>query len=144
MNLYGANEYIHENLHLSQGSCSSRYLKRSSPEYKLQALLFEPICSVWRSTFKRLEYNYFSELRILRQCRPNTPGYRSRGSGFDSRRYQIFWVVGPEWGPLSLVRITEELLEWKSSGSGSRELRLTVVGIRCADHATPSIRNIWH
>jgi hypothetical protein len=40
------------------------------------------------------------------------PGYRSRGSEFDSRRYQIFWeVVGLERGPLSLVNITEELLE---------------------------------
>jgi hypothetical protein len=47
------------------------------------------------------------------------PGYRSRDSGFDCRRYQIFWeVVGLELGPLSLVRIIEELLEWKSSGSG--------------------------
>jgi hypothetical protein len=47
------------------------------------------------------------------------PGYRSRGPGFDSRRNQIFWeVVGLERGPLNLVRITEELLEWKSSGSG--------------------------
>jgi hypothetical protein len=46
---------------------------------------------------------------------------RSRGPGFDSRRYQIFWkVVGLERGPLSLVSITEELLEWKSSGPGSR------------------------
>jgi hypothetical protein len=27
-------------------------------------------------------------------------------------------VVGLERGPLSLVRITEELLEWNSSGSG--------------------------
>jgi hypothetical protein len=27
-------------------------------------------------------------------------------------------------GPLSLVRITEELLEWKSSSSGSRKPRL--------------------
>jgi hypothetical protein len=44
-------------------------------------------------------------------------------------------VVGPERGPLSLVSITEELLEWKSSGSGSRKLSLTAVGIRCADHA---------
>jgi hypothetical protein len=26
--------------------------------------------------------------------------------------------VGPERGPLSLARIIEELLEWKSSGSG--------------------------
>jgi hypothetical protein len=43
-----------------------------------------------------------------------------------------------------LVRITEELLEWKSSGSGSRNPRLTAVGIRCADHATHSIRKSWH
>jgi hypothetical protein len=47
------------------------------------------------------------------------PGYRSRYPGFDSRRYQIFLeVVGLERGPLSLVRIIEELLEWKSSGPG--------------------------
>jgi hypothetical protein len=46
-------------------------------------------------------------------------GYRFRGPGFDSRRYQIFWeVVCLERGPLSLVRIIEELLELKSSGSG--------------------------
>jgi hypothetical protein len=58
------------------------------------------------------------------------PGYRSRDPGF--RRYQIFWeAVRLERGPLSLVRITMEL----SSGSGSREPRLTAVGIRCADHA---------
>ena len=38
--------------------------------------------------------------------------YRYRGLGFDSRRYQIFWVVvGLERGPLSLVRLIEELLE---------------------------------
>jgi hypothetical protein len=47
------------------------------------------------------------------------PGYRSRVPGFDSLRYQTFWeVVGLERGPLRLVRIIEELLEWKSSGSG--------------------------
>jgi hypothetical protein len=33
-------------------------------------------------------------------------------------------LVGLERGPLSLVRIIEELLEWKSSGSGSRKSRL--------------------
>jgi hypothetical protein len=66
------------------------------------------------------------------------PSYRSRDYGFDSRRYEIFWeVVCLEQGPLTLVSITQELLEWKSSGSGSRIPRLTVVGIRCADHATP-------
>jgi hypothetical protein len=42
------------------------------------------------------------------------PGYSPRGSGFDSRRYHIFWlVVGLEWGPLSVVMIIEQLLEWK-------------------------------
>jgi hypothetical protein len=47
------------------------------------------------------------------------PGYKSRGLGFDSRRHEIFWeVVGLERGPLSIVRIIEELLERKSSGSG--------------------------
>jgi hypothetical protein len=45
-------------------------------------------------------------------------------SGFDSRRYNIFWeVVGLERGPLSLVSTIEELLGRKNSGSGieSRE-----------------------
>jgi hypothetical protein len=45
------------------------------------------------------------------------PGYRSRCPGFDSRPYQIFReVVDLEGGPLSLVRIIDELLE-RSSGS---------------------------
>jgi hypothetical protein len=47
--------------------------------------------------------------------------------------------MGLERGPLSLKRITEELLEWKSSGFG-QENRINGRGIRCADHATPSSR----
>jgi hypothetical protein len=40
-------------------------------------------------------------------------------SGFNSRRYQIFWeVMDLERGPLSLVSTIEELLGRKSSGSG--------------------------
>jgi hypothetical protein len=47
------------------------------------------------------------------------PGYRSRYPRFDPRGYQIFLeVVGLERGPLSLVSIIEEVLEWKSGGSG--------------------------
>jgi hypothetical protein len=69
------------------------------------------------------------------------PGSRSRDTRFDSRRYQIFWeVVGLERSLLSLVKITKKLLEWKSSASRSRKSRLTAVGIRYADHATPSNR----
>jgi hypothetical protein len=46
------------------------------------------------------------------------PGYRSRGPVFDSRRYQIFWEVGLERGPLNLASTIEQLLERKSIGSG--------------------------
>jgi hypothetical protein len=42
------------------------------------------------------------------------PGYRFRGPRYNSRRYQIFWEAASlERGPLSLVRIIEELLENK-------------------------------
>jgi hypothetical protein len=69
------------------------------------------------------------------------PSYRSRNQRFDSRRYHFFGeAVGLERGPLSLVSISEELFEWKISGSGSRKPRLTAVGIRCTNHAIPSVR----
>jgi hypothetical protein len=46
------------------------------------------------------------------------PGCRPRGLGLDSRCYQIFCIaVGLEQGPLSLMRINEEPLERKNSGS---------------------------
>jgi hypothetical protein len=45
-------------------------------------------------------------------------GYRSRGPGFDSRRFRLSEAVDLERGPLSLVRTTEELLGRKSSGVG--------------------------
>jgi hypothetical protein len=73
---------------------------------------------------------YFCSLRnhFDRLCSlvVRVPGYTSRGLGFDSQRYQIFCeVVDLERGPLSLMSITEELLEWKSSGSGYRKPSLT-------------------
>jgi hypothetical protein len=72
-------------------------------------------------------------------------------SGFDSRRYQIFWeVVGLERGPLSLMSTIKELLERKSSGSGLENrddgrrdpsrwphVTPTAVGIRHAGHMSP-------
>jgi hypothetical protein len=72
------------------------------------------------------------------------PGYRSRGPGIDSRRYQIFWeVLGLERGPLSLVSRTEELLGGKSRRSGL-ENRDYGRGDPSTDHATHSIRKRWH
>ena len=61
------------------------------------------------------EINYFSHdvhFDRLRGLVVRVSGYRYRGLGFDSRRYQIFWVAGGlERGTLSLVRSIEELLE---------------------------------
>jgi hypothetical protein len=46
-------------------------------------------------------------------------GYRSRGPEFDSRALSDFLNRrGSGTGPHSLARTIEELLEWKSSGSG--------------------------
>jgi hypothetical protein len=46
------------------------------------------------------------------------PGYRSRSPEFDSRRYQIFWVVlDLKRGQISLVSTIEELLRGNSSDS---------------------------
>jgi hypothetical protein len=65
------------------------------------------------------------------------PGYRSKDPGIDSRHYQILWeVVGIKRGPLSLVNITEKLLEWKSSGFGSRKPRLMTVDPLCWPRGT--------
>jgi hypothetical protein len=53
----------------------------------------------------------------------SVPGHRSKGSGFDSWHWEIFWeVVGLERGSLSLVSTTEELLGTNSSGSGLENL----------------------
>jgi hypothetical protein len=63
-----------------------------------------------------------------------------QSSWLQIQRSLVRFVVGLERGQLSLMRITEELFKWKSSGSGSRKSRLMALGVCCADHATPSIR----
>jgi hypothetical protein len=73
------------------------------------------------TTHQRSLFLCYGEFRFR-----NTMWFRGQSSwlqiqrpGFDSQRYQIFWeVVGLKRGSLSLVSITEELLERKSSGSG--------------------------
>jgi hypothetical protein len=67
-----------------------------------------------------IDENYLFHHSVCSVCGlVRVPGYRSRGPGFESRRYQIFCeVVRLERGPLNLKRTIEELLERKSSGSG--------------------------
>jgi hypothetical protein len=71
---------------------------------------------LWKETGKKYVNVTNAETYLLmdRLCGlvVRVPGYGYGGPGFDSRRYQMFWeAVGLERGPLSLVRITEELLE---------------------------------
>jgi hypothetical protein len=49
--------------------------------------------------------------------------------------------MGLEWGPLSLGRINEKLLE-REVAAAVENLRRTAVGYRRADHS-PSIRKSW-
>jgi hypothetical protein len=96
-------------------------------------------CFTWKQSLNLFCFTFVIQRRLCGLA-ARVPGYRSRDPGFDPRRYQIFWeVVGLERVPLNLVRITEELLEWKSSGSGSIKPGLKAAGICCAYHATPSI-----
>jgi hypothetical protein len=79
-----------------------------------------PICPLYMCLLYMFIYLCIDRLccQVVR-----VPGYRSRGPGFDSWRYQIFWeVVGLERDPLSLVSTTEKLLERKRSGSDLENL----------------------
>jgi hypothetical protein len=76
------------------------------------------ICSL--SNLRHLTWYFFVACSLrppLRSSGQNS-WLQIQRSGFDFRGYLIFWVVGLERGPLSLVSTIEELLERKSSGSG--------------------------
>jgi hypothetical protein len=95
-------------------------------------------------TFEVLSCILFSrfEERSLSKClwmdwQPLSSSGKSSWLQTQRSRVRFWEVVGLERGSLSLVRITEELLEWKSSSSGSRKSRLPAVWIRCAHHANP-------
>jgi hypothetical protein len=110
--------------------CTAEILRQSHTKYKWGALPVELAFLVYQMLKLNFpvfnfvtDYRIFTSFKCLLDCLcglvVRVSGYRSRGPGIDSRRYQIFWeVVVLKRGPLSLVRIIEELLEWKSSGSG--------------------------
>jgi hypothetical protein len=82
------------------------FLQRSAPWSTLHKHVM--FCSVMPSAS-----SYLAPTRLGRPplCSSGQSSWlQSQTSGFDSRRYQIFWeVVGLERGPFSLVRTTEEL-----------------------------------
>jgi hypothetical protein len=73
------------------------------------------------------------------------PGSKPRGPEFNSGRYQIFCVaVGLERGPLSLVRINEELLERKVAAPVYKTEINDRGGSAALTRRHPSIRKTWH
>ena len=92
--------------------------------------------SVWPPPpIKKLNYKPCSLFDRLCGLVVRVSGYRYRGVGFDSRRYQIFCVLmGRGRGPLSLVRAIEVLLEWKVAAPVQKTEIKTAVRNRCADH----------
>jgi hypothetical protein len=98
------------------GNCATCFTKNATLRNTL--MIWHRWLDLQKNTFLYNLKNHLCGLVV------RIPGYRSRGPGFDSWCYQIFWeVVGLERRPLSLMSTVEELLGRKSSGSGleSRE-----------------------
>jgi hypothetical protein len=75
------------------------------------------LCFLWGTNW--IYIYYVEESRPPVWSSGQSSSLQIQRSGFDSRRYQIFWeVVGLERSLLSLVTTTEELLERSSSGPG--------------------------
>jgi hypothetical protein len=74
------------------------------------------LCFLWGTNC--ISISYVEESRLPLWSSGQSSWLQVQRSGFDSRRYQIFWeVMGLERGPLTPVSTTEELLRRNSSGS---------------------------
>jgi hypothetical protein len=69
------------------------------------------LCFLWDTNW--IYICYVGESRLPLWSRGQSSWLQIQSSGFDFWRYQIFWVVGLERGPLSLVSTTECYLKEK-------------------------------
>ena len=91
---------------------SSRVVWTFKFQDRIYILYFSTMEEILTWTLNMLCFKQFNPNVFIHGLVVRVSGCRYRGLGFDSRRYQIFWVaVGLERGPLSLVRSIEELLE---------------------------------
>jgi hypothetical protein len=95
--------------------------------------------------YEAAHHAVFSNPLLFHQCKSQIIQIRASLKNCAWQKHFVFiFVMGITRGPLRHVSINKKLLEWKSSVSASRKRSLTAVGIRCADHSTPSIRKSWH
>jgi hypothetical protein len=122
---------------LKKDSCKNRACSERGVTWQTDAIGFQKCDLGLRSHFHRGSYInnsrgafwyhlILNNVFLLSLCLSWPPLWSSgqgswlqiQRSKFDSWGYQIFWeVVGLQWGPLSLVRITKELLQG-NCGSG--------------------------
>jgi hypothetical protein len=114
--------------------------------YKWDVLLLPETFSMFAVLFVWVIYLLLSTVCGPPLCSSGQSSWlQIQRSGFDSRRYQIFWeVVGLERGPLSLMNTIEELLEGKSSGSGLENRDYGRRGSAALTTRYPSIWKSWH
>jgi hypothetical protein len=74
------------------------------------------LCFLWGTNW--IYMRYVEESRPSLWSSIQSSWLEIQSSGFDYRRYQIFWEVCLERGPLSPVSTTDERLERKISGCG--------------------------
>jgi hypothetical protein len=108
------------------GDCISRTLGFACrrPRFKIPTLWYAIVTDVFMNFLSNLHECCDKETWSLLWSIGQSPWLQTQRSGFDSRRYQMFWeVVGLERCPLIFVITTEELLRRKSNSSGleSRE-----------------------
>jgi hypothetical protein len=100
------------------------------------------LCFLWGTNW--IYICYVEEIRPPLWSSGQSSWLQIQRPKFDSRHYQIFReVVGLEWGPLSLVSTTAELLDRKVA-TPVYKAENTAVRNRHADHVAPSILKSWH
>jgi hypothetical protein len=131
------------------GKCSVHISTVSLVEDRLCGLVVRvpgcrtEMCFLWGTNW--IYICYVEESRPPLWSSGQSSWQRIQRSGFDFRRYQIFWeVVGLERGPLNLVSTTEEQLDRKSSGSGLENRDYGRRGSAALTTRHPSIRKSWH
>jgi hypothetical protein len=142
----------HQEKPLRTSCFSSRSLMWESPIHRKCTDLHSSV--LWRGCYLSLRNRlYLSVLIVITFF-----GVHSLYTSLPTRWVETCWQYGKQSGwwqhvvcssafifyHLASTLLMTDLCEQFRFNFRSRKPRLTAVGIRCADHATPSSRKIWH